>query len=307
MAYLKLSNPTTNSCDFEVQLSNPFNATYYRGLRITGTNYGSPTSNVGSYVEHRSAGGSSSKYVVGIVNDGMNVGRTYTLYAYVQQAAAPYTWWLAGSATITMRKSEVEYEKIASTHVVRLDPKDLRISHQNKRGSEIALYNFVTAGYQWTAKEMPLSIAVSEGKVLVNRQPHYGANGYLPAGTLIVYNDGSVDVKPVADITKEKDVYFAVGGCTIMPNIRMEEEGFKGMYSDIGRKANRPVIGYNPKTNKVIIAVRPDSDIARGQKTLINLGCTKGITLDGGGSAMLKVDGKYKMSTSRKLVNVITW
>lgn len=305
MAYLKLANPTTNSCGFTVKLSNPFNRAYYKELRITGTNYGSSTSRVDSYVESRMEGNSSSAYVEDMVNYGMNTGKTYTLYAYAQ--AANGTWYLAGSDTITMKKSNANYQKIALTHVVTLDPKDLRISHQNKRGNKITLDNFVTAGFQWASKEMPLSIAVSEGKVLVNRQPHYGPDGYLSAGTLIVYNDGSVDVKPVADITKEKDVYFAVGGCSIMPEIRMKEEGFKGRYADIGRKTRRPVIGYNPKTNKIIIAVRPESDIKRGQKTLINLGCTKGITLDGGGSTILRVDGKYKMSTSRRLVNVITW
>lgn len=40
MAKLRLSNPTTDSCDFRVTLSNPFNTHYYRQLVITKAYYG---------------------------------------------------------------------------------------------------------------------------------------------------------------------------------------------------------------------------------------------------------------------------
>lgn len=100
MPHLKLSNPTTNSCDYEVLLSSPFNTTYYKELRITSTNYGSSTSNVSGYVVSVIAKSSSSQYVTGKITDGMSAGRTYTLYAYAQ--AQNGTWYLAGSATITM-------------------------------------------------------------------------------------------------------------------------------------------------------------------------------------------------------------
>lgn len=100
MSYLTLSNPTTDSCDFRVKLSNDFNTDYYRELKITGRDYGSSTSRVSSYVESRTARSSSSRYVEGVVNDGMSAGRTYTLYAYAQ--ATNGTWYKAGSDTITM-------------------------------------------------------------------------------------------------------------------------------------------------------------------------------------------------------------
>ncbi len=99
MPHLILSNPSTNACDYEVYLSNSFNTTYYKGLRITSTNYGSSTSNVSSYVVSVLAQSSSSQYVRGKVTSGMSAGRTYTLYAYAQ--AQNGTWYLAGSDTIT--------------------------------------------------------------------------------------------------------------------------------------------------------------------------------------------------------------
>lgn len=104
MAYLRLSNPTTDSCDFKVKLSNPFNTDYYKRLRITKTDYGDSTSSVGSYLESRTARNSSSKYVTGVVNSGLSAGSTYKLYAYAQ--AANSTWYLAGSDYITMKGDE---------------------------------------------------------------------------------------------------------------------------------------------------------------------------------------------------------
>lgn len=37
MSYLELSNETTNSCDYKVYLSSPFNRDNYTQIRITST------------------------------------------------------------------------------------------------------------------------------------------------------------------------------------------------------------------------------------------------------------------------------
>lgn len=221
----------------------------------------------------------------------------------VDGSVGPATW--AELEKVTEKQSKFVHYKESLTDVVEVDPLALKISVQDQAANKIALSNFVTSGYQWYDKSNPnpaLGILVSEGKIISNRQPHY-----VPAGTLIIYKDGSVDVKPILDITKEKDVWFAISGCSILPNIRMDEEGFKGIYSDIGRTTDRPVFGYNPTKKKIVIAVRPSSNINRGQLTLKNLGCSKGITLDAGGSTVLKVNNKFIKSTTRKLYSVITW
>ena len=46
MAYLRLSNPTTNSCEYKIQLSSPFNQDYYKQIRITSTDYGQSATNM---------------------------------------------------------------------------------------------------------------------------------------------------------------------------------------------------------------------------------------------------------------------
>lgn len=224
---------------------------------------------------------------------------------------------------------KTDYKIIGTTHVIELDPMSLKISVHDMAANKIPLKNMVTPGFiTWEAiflngiktkkvKAIPVSILASEGKIICNRQPHVGFGGIkYPAGTLIVYKDGTVAVKSITDLNNEVNVWFAVGGCSILPQIRMKEEGFcirkclDGKirdFSDIGRTTNRPVIGYNPTTNKVIIAVRADSNIARGRQTLLNLGCTIGITGDGGGSTVLKVDNKTLVSTTRQLFSIITW
>lgn len=100
MSYLRLSNETTDSCDYKIYLSNPFNQDYYRQIRITSTDYGASASSIKNYVVYKNAPDSgTSHYVRGVVDDGMSAGRTYTLYAYAQ--AANGTWYLAGEDTIT--------------------------------------------------------------------------------------------------------------------------------------------------------------------------------------------------------------
>ncbi|HYE09376.1 MAG TPA: hypothetical protein VEF53_04285, partial [Patescibacteria group bacterium] len=154
-----------------------------------------------------------------------------------------------------------KYKKVGLTHVVEVDPMDLRISIQNIPANLILNKNFVTSGYQTmqaVGGAYPLGIFVSEGKVIQNRQPHL-----KPSGTLIVYINGIVECKPILDIGRERDVWFAVSGCSVWPKIRMKEEGFTGMFADIGRACPRPVIGYRGSDNKIIIAVRSNSNIGR--------------------------------------------
>ena len=107
MAYLELSNPTSDSCDYEIELSSAFNQSYYTQVRLTTTNYGDSASNISSYVVYKNAPSSgASKYVRGIIDDGMSAGRTYRFYAYAQ--AANGTWYKAGTDTITMEELDEE-------------------------------------------------------------------------------------------------------------------------------------------------------------------------------------------------------
>ena len=150
----------------------------------------------------------------------------------------------------------------------------------------------INSGYSWwtdAAHKQPysLSILVSEGKVLANAVPHEQATGCL-----MVCNDNTVAVKQVIDITGEQDVKFAVGGLTICPKVLSAEEGFTGAYTDVLRETERVVMGWHPGKQRVIIAGYGKMSAARGRDLLLELGCSGGITLDGGGSALMREAGK---------------
>ncbi len=82
-----------------------------------------------------------------------------------------------------------------------------------------------------------------------NAVPHEQATGCL-----IVYDDNSVAVKQIADITAERGARFAVGGLTICSKVLSSEAGFTGAYMDVLRETARVVRGWHPDKQRVIVA-----------------------------------------------------
>jgi len=157
----------------------------------------------------------------------------------------------------------------------------------------------------------PQGMVVNAGQVVSNYMTHG-----KPVATLIVHSADNVEMKYVSDITKENDVWFAVSDYGIYPEITNAKEGFTKViengkekdYSDVTRITDRPIIGYRKKDNKIVIAVRPNTNAVRAQQTAKNLGLDFAISLDGGGSTTLKVDGKYKFKgDGRKIWGGIIW
>ena len=149
----------------------------------------------------------------------------------------------------------------------------------------------------------PLGMIVSEGKVISNFMTHN-----KPVATLIVHGNGKVELKYVSDIAKENDVWFAVSGFGIYPEITNVKEGFVGEFTDVLRSCPRPIIGYRSRDNKIVIAVRTGSSAKRANTTARNLKLDFAISLDAGGSTTLNVDGKNLCKgDGRKIWGGITW
>lgn len=213
--------------------------------------------------------------------------------------------------------------------VIELNPLSLKIGVYDLPANKVPMQNIATSIYQtWEAvlengkktnkvKSVPLGILVSDGKLISNRQPHINDKGIMyPAGTLIVHNDGTVECKFITSILSEREVKFAVSGCSILPKIRLKEEGFckrKCMdgkirdFSDIARTTSRICIGYNSKKNKILIVAMPKANIGKAQLIMKELGCDFANTEDGGGSTILRINGKYFINTTRQLYAFITW
>jgi hypothetical protein len=215
-------------------------------------------------------------------------------------------------ASTTPESAKYHIEGI--THIVEIDPQSIWAVETQCSTKKVTYNNFVNSIFfmpQANGIMHPQGIMVNAGEVICNNPTHG-----KPVATLIVHDKDNVEMKYVTDITKEKDVWFAVSGFGIYPKITNVEEGFTKViengeekdYSDVVRITERPIIGYRKKDNKIVIAVRKGTSVTRAQRTAKNLGLDFAISLDGGGSTTLKVNGKYKFKgDGRKIFGGITW
>lgn len=199
------------------------------------------------------------------------------------------------------------YKTIGVTNVIEIDPRNIFHVETQCATNKTPYDNFVNSLFfmnQSNGIMYPQGIAVNAGQVLANNPTHG-----KPVATLIIRGWNQVELKYITDITKEENVWFAVSGYGVYPNITASQEGFTGKFSDVLRSTNRPIIGYRKADNKVVIAVRSGSDATRANLTAKNLGLDFAISLDAGGSTTLKQKGKYiyKGDCKRKLWGGIIW
>ena len=203
-------------------------------------------------------------------------------------------------------KATYTYKIVGTTHIIECDPMTVKNVMTNCPTNKTSLKNFVNGTYimkQANGIYAPLGMCVNEDKVFNNYMTHQ-----KPVATLIVYKDGRVEMKYVSDITKIKDVRFAISGYGVYPEITASEEGFTGLYADVLRTADRPIIGYRKADNKIVIAVRGATSAERAKLTAENLKLDFAISLDAGGTTTLIVDGKFKFKGDGRMnYGGITW
>jgi hypothetical protein len=203
----------------------------------------------------------------------------------------------------TSGKKVIRYHSMT---VAEIEPLSLhaRVVSKPLNGS-IPEKNCCNAGYFWTYKGTTYSLShlASGGKNLAQNVPHG-----KPTGTLLVYKDGRVEIKAIDKLPPQNELQFAVGGLTILPMIDNIKEGFVGAYTDVMRETKRVVLGYNPTKRKIILVGYKSMSAARGRDALKYLGCTQGITLDAGGSSLLKINDKTILRPdSRIQFGLIYW
>ncbi len=211
-----------------------------------------------------------------------------------------------GYAPKTDKPEPAKYHKEGLTHIIEIDPRNIFNVETQCSTKNVQYNNFVNSIYfmpQANGRMFPQGMAVNAGEVMSNYMTHQ-----KPVATLIVHDKDNVEMKYVSDITKEDNVWFAVSGFCVYPEITNEKEGFVGKFTDVLRSSTRPIIGYRKKDNKIIIAVRPYSTAKRAGVTAKNLGLDFAISLDAGGSTTLNVNGKkiYK-GDGRNIWGGIIW
>lgn len=186
------------------------------------------------------------------------------------------------------------------TEIVEIDPRNIWNVETQCKTKDINYNNFVNGVFFMPQKNgimFPQGMVVNAGQVMSNYQTHQ-----KPVATLIVHSADNVEMKYVSDITKEENVWFAVSGFGVYPEITAEKEGFVGKFTDVLKSTNRPIIGYRKADNKIVIAVRRGSSAERAKQTAKNLGLDFAISLDGDGSATFKVGGKWKFKGDNRKI-----
>lgn len=194
-------------------------------------------------------------------------------------------------------KINVDYSVTKNgTYQLSGDVKDLGVKIVNKSNRSIQEPYCVNGTFFWTAtpkEKYSTSILYANGKL------YQAAANHLPCpqSVFIVYKDNTVEMKRIKNINELDlaNVKLAIGGIGLINKLdstfkyNPTVEGFKGAYSDVLRKTNKTVIGYNKSENKVYLMVRPnishDSWIAYDLLDLV-VDCEYDIALsvDGGGS-----------------------
>lgn len=171
----------------------------------------------------------------------------------------------------------------------------------------------------------PTSILYENGITYQSVANHYKDFG-CPQSVFIVYKDGKVDMKRIKNLSELNiaNIRLAVGGLGLRNTQDSKfyyspvTEGFKAGYasngkwkdfSDVLRKANKTVLGYNKRLNKCYLLTVPS--VTHGDLIkLISMGEEPydiAISLDGGGSTFMDALGKYVFQgqNSRRIYNII--
>lgn len=228
--------------------------------------------------------------------------------------------------------SRVRYKKYSDRiHELRGNPEDLVVEVVNKRIWDIVEFTDCMNGTFFypdgKGSLYSTSILYVEGKTYQDTANHYWNFG-TPQSVFIVYKDNTVDLKRIKflselDLSK---VRLAIGGVGLRntqdPNFYYSpvSEGFKAGYNlkgewkdftDVLKKRNKSVLGYNKRLNKVyMLTVR---SVAHGELIKIISDNSTGeaydiaISVDGGGSTFMDALGKYVFQgeNTRRIHNIL--
>jgi len=215
--------------------------------------------------------------------------------------------------------TKYRYYKEGETHIVELDPLDLKLFIKPTRGIDVNLKNYVNASFVWwedypkNTKPYPTSMLIYNGEVISNKQPNgywdgpYAGRG-APTPTFIIYKDGTVTIKDTNDLSGETwRIHLAISVVQAYPEVRTQGFVPYVAFSTVGYATDRLGIFYRAKDNKVLLTFRKGTDINRLNLTGKNLGADFGGSPDSGGSANFIVDGKKINTTSRWMYAGLTW
>ncbi len=212
-----------------------------------------------------------------------------------------------------LQQEQAKYFSISVTEVAEIPPLDVKAALVYTAGKKIKHDSFVNGTYYWykaqDRKYYPIGWIVSEGKILNG----YDGDEILPGGqirkkgTFLIFKSGKVEVRNMSNLEIKAicgDLWFCIQGFNLFP-LDLEGEGYNP--DEVGRTTWRPAIGYKAEKNRVVIAVRPETDAARIEQTMKSLGCSGAIGLDAGGTCSARFGGRDIRLSDLLLTNIIYW
>ena len=210
-------------------------------------------------------------------------------------------------------------------------PEDLTNEVVDKRIWDITEFTNCTNGVffvlQGNGKTHPTSILYENGVAYQSVANHFRDFG-TPQSVFIIYKDGKVDMKRIKNLSELNiaNIRLAVGGLGLRntqdPKFYYSPvtEGFKAGYasngkwkdfSDVLRKANKTVLGYNKRLNKCYLLTVPN--VAHGELIKIISDNSTGeaydiaISVDGGGSSFQDFNWEYVFQgeNTRRIHNIL--
>lgn len=192
-------------------------------------------------------------------------------------------------------------------------PQDFGIKVVDKPKGSITDKNFATGGF-WAAlgdgSTFPVGNLVVNGKVISNAatNPDWVNVAQKNLTTLMIHNYNFPEMKQVSDISKEKNIKFAISGIPILkggysvPFDKVLAEGY------FGKETYNTWHSFLGIRDGKIVLVGAKCCYAQMPFLMEVLGLNDSIKLDGGGSwIMHSMDLTKKTTENRRIHNVITW
>lgn len=227
---------------------------------------------------------------------------------------------------------KVEYKKYSNMTELKGSPEFLDVAIVDKKIWDITEFtNIVNGTYYWRNPDgttYATSILYVDDKTYQDVANHYYDFG-TPQSVFIIYKDNTVNLKRI-NFLNELDlnkIRLVIGGLgirnTLDPNFKYSPvtEGFKAGYrkqdnkwvdySDVLRKTNKTVLGYNKRLNKIyLLTVK---NVSHGELIDIISDNSTGeaydlsISLDSGGSSFMDANGEYVFQgeNGRRIHNIV--
>ena len=198
-----------------------------------------------------------------------------------------------------------EYIRMGDVHIIKTKPDNIEIKHvgntlqgANEWGVNGTFYDTNTAPV--TNPESTVFIAMNDGKQISNNAQFNGWKS-PPRATLLYQDSGLMGFRQLTDINPIRNfTIWAIGGYMVKPYMDFKNENIPG---SVNYRTAHTYIGYD-NYGYIYLIVKPYHMIRDIVPLLTQLGITRCIVVDGGGSSQLRhPDGE--MRSTRRVGTII--